>query len=221
MPSRLGAVTIGQSPRTDIIPDLRTVLGDAVEIVEAGALDGLSPREIASLAPGDGEEVLVTRLRDGTGARIAHRHAVPLLRARLEELAPRVDAVLLLCTGSFAPVHLSRPVVYPERLILGIVGAAAPRHLGVITPDQGQVEEQRARWKDAADQVTVVAASPYAASASLPEHAAGLARAGADLIVLDSLGYSIAMKAAVRRSAGRPVVLPRTVLARAAMELLS
>jgi hypothetical protein len=29
------------------------------------------------------------------------------------------------------------------------------------------------------------------------------------------------MKAAVRRAADRPVVLPRTVLARAAMELLS
>jgi len=48
--SRLGAVTIGQSPRTDIIPDLRTVLGAEVEIVEAGALDGLSPEEIRTLA---------------------------------------------------------------------------------------------------------------------------------------------------------------------------
>lgn len=221
MAARLGAVTIGQSPRTDIIPDLRTILGDAVEIVEAGALDGLSAPEIARLAPAGGDEVLVTRLRDGTGTRIAHRHAVPLLRTRLEELASRVDAVLLLCTGSFEPFPLRCPIVYPERLMLGMVRATAPRHLGIITPDAGQVAEQQARWKDAADQISVVAASPYAAAGSLPEHAENLAGRGADLIVLDSLGYSIAMKAAVRRAAGRPVVLPRTVLARAAMELLS
>jgi protein AroM len=213
-------VTIGQSPRTDIIPDLRTILGDAIEIVEAGALDGLSASEIAGLAPAPGDEVLVTRLRDGTGARIAHHRAVPLLRARLEELVPRVDAVLLLCTGSFEPFALARPIVYPERLILGMVRAAAPRHLGVITPDQGQVEEQQARWADAADRLSVVAASPYASAGSLPQHAAELARSGAELIVLDSLGYSVAMKAAVRGAADRPVVLPRTVLARAAMELL-
>ena len=49
---RLGAVTIGQSPRTDIIPDLRTVLGAEVEIVEAGALDELAPDEIRALASG-------------------------------------------------------------------------------------------------------------------------------------------------------------------------
>jgi protein AroM len=221
MPARLGAVTIGQSPRTDIVPDLRTILGDAVEIVEAGALDGLSAPEIAGLAPAGDDEVLVTRLRDGTGTRIAHRRAVPLLRTRLEELAPNVDAVLLLCTGSFEPFPLRCPVIYPERLMLGIVRATAPHHLGVITPDTGQVAEQQARWKDAADEVSIVAASPYTAAGSLPEHGADLARRGANLIVLDSLGYSIAMKAAVRRAANRPVVLPRTVLARAAMELLS
>lgn len=213
-------MTIGQAPRTDIIPDLRTILGEDVEIVEAGALDGLSAAEIAGLAPAGGDEVLVTRLRDGTSARIAHRHAVPLLRVRLEELAPRVDAVLLLCTGTFAPFALPRPIVYPERLILGMVRAVAPRHLGVITPDEGQLAEQQVRWRDAAEVISAVAASPYAAAATLPEHAAALARRGVDLIVLDSLGYSLAMKAAVRAAAQRPVVLPRTVLARAALELL-
>jgi protein AroM len=221
MPARLGAVTIGQSPRTDIVPDLRTVLGDEVEIVEAGALDGLSAPEITRLAPADGDEVLVTRLRNGTATRIVHRHAVPLLRTRLEELAPKVDVVLLLCTGSFEPISLRCPVVYPERLMLGIVRATAPRHLGVITPDAGQVAEQQARWREAAGLISVVAASAYSAAGSLPEHAMDLARRGAEIIVLDSLGYSIAMKGAVRRAADRPVVLPRTVLARAAMELLS
>lgn len=220
MAIRLGAVTIGQSPRTDIIPDLRTVLGEEIEIVEAGALDRLSGREVEQLAPGDGDQVLVTRLRDGTGARIAHQHVVPLLQARLLELAPHVDAVLLLCTGSFDPFPLSRPILYPERLVLAMAQAVAPRHLGIITPDPHQMDEQQQRWRSVAGRITVLPASPYVSAETLPALGADLARKGADLIVLDSLGYSLAMKAAVRRAAARPVLLPRTVLARAAAELL-
>ena len=36
----LGTVTIGQAPRTDLIPEIKQFLGDGVEILEAGALDG-------------------------------------------------------------------------------------------------------------------------------------------------------------------------------------
>ncbi len=221
MAMRLGAVTIGQSPRTDIIPELRSVLGIAIEIVEAGALDGLSPREVEQLAPAEGEQVLVSRLRDGSSTRIGHRHVVPLLQERLADLAPRVDAVLLLCTGSFEPFAFPHPILYPERLMLAMAQAVAPRHLGILTPDPAQVEEQQVRWRQVTDRLSVLPASPYAAAEKLPALGAELAARGVDLIVLDSLGYGLAMKAAVRRAAGRPVLLPRTVLARAAAELLS
>jgi protein AroM len=220
MAQRLGAVTVGQSPRTDIIPELRTILGDAVEIVEAGALDDLSAQEIRYLAPDEGEQVLVTRLRDGTAARIAHHHVVPLLRRRLDELAERVEAVLLLCTGTFEPFPYPRPILYPERFMLAMAQAVAPWHLGVITPDPAQLDEQQTRWSRAAGRVTSMPASPYTAAETLPALGTRLADRGADLIVLDSLGYGLAMKEAVHRASGRPVLLPRTVLARAAAELL-
>ena len=219
--SRLGAVTIGQSPRTDIIPDLRTVLGAEVEIVEAGALDELAPDEIRALAPGDGDTVLVTRLRDGAGVRVGHHHIVPHLVRCVEEMAAQVDAVLLLCTGSFQPFRTARPVLYPERLLFALARAVAgDGHVGVITPDPGQVEEQRARWSEVVHRVTVLSASPYADAAVLPALGRQLADAGVDLIVLDSLGYSLVMKQTIRQASGLPVLLPRTVLARAAAELL-
>ena len=37
----IGAVTIGQAPRVDIMPELMEILGPGIEIKEAGALDGL------------------------------------------------------------------------------------------------------------------------------------------------------------------------------------
>jgi protein AroM len=217
----LGAVTIGQSPRSDVLADLRPVIGQDVHVVEAGALDGLAPDEVAALAPQPGEAVLVTRLRDGSSVRVAHRHILPLLARRVESLARQVDAVLLLCTGSFPPFQVPCPVLYPDRLLRNFVRALAPDlHLGVLTPDDAQVEEQKSRWSEGGRRVTVRAASPYGEPGRLLEAARDLAWQGADLVILDSLGYSVATKRLVRELAGVPVILPRTVLARAAAELL-
>jgi len=221
MPHRIGAVTIGQSPRTDVIPDMQGILGPDVTIVEAGALDDLSRDDVAALAPGTDDQVLVTRMRDGTAVRVAGRHIVPRVQRCIQQLEPEVGAILLLCTGTFTPFASSRPIVYPERILYALAAATAPgAHLGVITPDSRQIPEQRKRWSEVSPRVTVMAASPYESSGELERLGRELAATGADLLVLDSLGYSVAMKAMVRGASGKSVLLPRTVLARAAAELL-
>jgi hypothetical protein len=41
--TKLGLLTIGQAPRADALADdVQAVLGDAAEVVERGALDGLT-----------------------------------------------------------------------------------------------------------------------------------------------------------------------------------
>lgn len=45
----IGAVTIGQAPRVDIIPELATILGLGVQVREAGALDGLSKEGLSRI----------------------------------------------------------------------------------------------------------------------------------------------------------------------------
>ena len=49
--TKVGLITVGQSPRSDVVPDMAAILGGDVEILEAGALDGLSREQIAPLAP--------------------------------------------------------------------------------------------------------------------------------------------------------------------------
>lgn len=203
------------------MPDLRAFLGKDVEIIEAGALDGFSPDAVGALAPRPEDDVLVTRLRDGTGIRVASRHIKPLLQRRFNELEDRVGAFMLLCTGTFAPFQSSRPILYPERIVFGLVRAIAPEpHVGVMTPDAQQIAEQRSRWRDIVSRVTVASHSPYVQGASIEGAARELAEANVNLIVLDSLGYSLAMKDLVRRVTGRPVLLPRSALAKVAQELL-
>ena len=45
-------VTIGQTPRTDLVPELASRLQDGTTVREAGALDGLDAGAVAALAPG-------------------------------------------------------------------------------------------------------------------------------------------------------------------------
>ena len=67
----------------------------------------------------------------------------------------------------------------------------------------------------------MVAASPYTADAGGRDRAIEALRDwGADLVVLDCLGFDRSMKARAAAIAGVPVILPRTVLARTLAELV-
>ncbi|MEM3735736.1 MAG: AroM family protein [Candidatus Bathyarchaeia archaeon] len=49
--AKIGLITIGQSPRNDVTPMLKAMLGQAVQLVEKGALDNLTKDEVNRLAP--------------------------------------------------------------------------------------------------------------------------------------------------------------------------
>ncbi|WP_416373270.1 AroM family protein, partial [Achromobacter insolitus] len=52
---RVAFFTIGQSPRSDVVPEMASLLGARVRIDEFGALDGLDAAGLAALAPKPGE----------------------------------------------------------------------------------------------------------------------------------------------------------------------
>ena len=82
----IGLVTIGQSPRTDVVPKMAVVMGPGVVVREAGALDGLSRADIEALAPSAGQEILVTRLADGSPVLLGKEKIVGLVEERIAAL---------------------------------------------------------------------------------------------------------------------------------------
>ena len=63
---KIGAITIGQAPRTDILQDIEPILGPDVVLIQAGALDTMTLDEVRSLRPDGQGNTLVSRMRDGT-----------------------------------------------------------------------------------------------------------------------------------------------------------
>jgi protein AroM len=220
---KVGAITIGQSPRTDVVPEMLEVLGPSVEILEGGALDGLSTDAIASMAPREGQYVLVTRLRDGSSVHVAKEQILPRMQEQIDRLvAAGAEAIALLCTGEFPAFRSRRLLVEPQPVLQHFVaGVAGGRRLGAVVPAREQVEQGTRRWKaSGAGEVCVVAGSPYADIGELERAAVALKDWGAELIVLDCIGFTGAMKARAAAIVGVPVILPRTVLARTLAELL-
>ncbi|MDQ7841075.1 MAG: AroM family protein [bacterium] len=219
----VAAVTIGQSPRPDIFDEIMPLLGAGVRVIEAGALDGLSDDEIAAHRPAPYDHTLVTRLRDGREVLVSRQRILPRVQACLDQVQDQADLIVMLCTGTFPPFATRRLILYPEHLLFQLARAVAPGgRIGVLTPSAHQIADQERRWRDVASEVVVLPFSPYNAGDGddLNRACAAFADANVDIVVLDCLGYTVALKQAVRRLARRPVLLARTVLARAVAELV-
>ncbi|RLE92368.1 MAG: hypothetical protein DRN04_10495 [Thermoprotei archaeon] len=68
---KLALVTIGQTPRTNILKDIADLLKN-IDYAEYGALDGLTRKQIEQqYFPRENGEFYVTRLADGTQVKLS------------------------------------------------------------------------------------------------------------------------------------------------------
>jgi protein AroM len=218
---RVGLVTIGESPRVDITSEIKPILGIDVELMECGALDGLSRDEIRNLLPKPSDYVLVTRLRDGTVVKLSKIKIIERMQRCINYLEDYVDVIGLLCTGDFPELSSRRLMVEPSRLTMNVVSSlSGVRRLGVIVHDKDQMRMEEERWRRIISDVVVIPVSAYTSNEYDFRRAAEYLRASnVDVVVLDSLGYSIDMRNVVREVSGKPVILPRTIMAEVIREL--
>ena len=221
-PRRVAFFTIGQSPRSDVVPEMAPLLGEHVRIDEFGALDGLDAAALAALAPRPGEYRFATRMRDGAQVELDAAAA----EARLAEVMREADAagydvLVPLCTGTaIAPMRTL--VVEPQQVVDHLVAGLAQhcRKVGLVVPLQAQVDAfHMAVPLECA--ITVVHASPYEADAG--RAAASFKQAGqdlADFVVMHCMGYAERMRQAVAQASGRPVLLSNRLVAQALAQIL-
>lgn len=219
----VGLVTIGQSPRSDVVPEMTAVIGPSIEVVEAGALDGLTRAQIDALKPTGDDEILVTRLADGTAVFVGKPKVVRLVEAQIAALEQRGATITaLLCTGAFPPLTSTRPLVQPQPLLLGALRAMRwSGRLGVVTPSVPHVPQTEERWRRDGFEPVVVPLSPYE-----EEHAGALARvagafrdAGVGLIAMDCMGFRRKTRDELRGLTDVPVLLANLLVARVLGEL--
>ena len=220
---KVGFVTIGQSPRTDVTHTIKEMLGSKVKLIEKGALDDLSKEEIARLAPTARDYVLVTRTKNGTPVKVARRHVFPRVQKCIEELEEMdVDLILLLCTGEFPKIKAKKLLITPDTLISSIVLEILKYgKLGIVVPEKEQIPQLKRKWKSKNVSLVITTANPYDDRKAFEEAANFLAKEYVDLIILDCIGFTPKAKELFRRLTRKPVILPQTILGRILKELVS
>ncbi len=221
MTTRVGMITIGQSPRKDVVPEIKEILGKKIEVTECGALDGLSRDEVRRLAPTADDDVLVTRLQSGEEVIVGESRILVELQNCVDRLADECDLLALLCTGKFPQIKSKKIILMPEALLDGIVnGILGNITLGVLIPSERQRDQISKRWRHPDRKVVVESASPYSSHDEVTPSAQKLASSAPDFIVLDCMGFTSKTRETVRRLTARPVILPRSVLAHSILELI-
>jgi protein AroM len=212
-------VTIGQTPRSDLVPDLTARLPEGTTVREVGALDGLDAEAVAALGPRPGAARLVTRMADGSEVVVAKEWMQARLQAVMDAL-PRDPATVtvLLCTGDFP--GLRGPGVFLDAQHLVDHGVAAlcagMSRIGLMLPLAEQADTFH--WKPGPYQdLRVVHASPYGED-RFERAASDLAEC--DVVVMHCMGYTEEQRRRVARASGRPVLLARRFVASAVVQLL-
>jgi len=218
----LGLVTIGQSPRDDIMPQMLPLLPAGLNIRQVGALDGLPHEQIAELAPDPQDYVLHTRLRDGSAVTVGRERMKSLLQSCLKRLEGEgANPIVLLCTGEFPDLRSDALLIEPDRLLVSVVGGLRPRRAGVLVPLPSQIEAAAEKWRVLEAEVVFVAASPYYGEPmELVRAAEELGGHSLDLVIMDCMGYTLAHRRVVMQATGKPVILASRVVARIVGELV-
>lgn len=225
MTRKLGTITPGQAPRSDLTPLLQAALPPGVELVHCGILDGLTRDEIAHrFAPIENRPVIISRLLDGS--------SVVMDKARVEgafqTLVNRLEAegcgtILLLCTGKFDDLTAQTAhLIAPQKILMPVLAALTQgRRVGVLVPLPEQVESERSKWAGLSSDPLVAAVSPYLPDeAALRAAAAGLAQRGAEILITDCMGFVEHHRAAAREASGLPVLLSTALIAKLVAEVV-
>ncbi len=219
---RVATITIGQSPRIDLVPEISKYMSGNIKIVEYGILDSYTYEESEKmLKPGRGDNVLVSRMRDGRQIKMKEELVPDLIQKCIHKIEGEgINTIFLLCTGKFPEFEHKGLFIEPFSLLHSIVKNVVSDRIGVIVPDSSQIKQSIKYWRESGNEVSVRAVSPYKNFyEEIEKETLELKKENLPLIVLDCMGYSLEMKEKVKAITGKPVLLPRIVMAKLLEEL--
>ena len=205
-------VMLGQTPRDELVDEMIRGVPGRIAAHQIGLLDHKTEAEIAALAAGPDAPSIVTTMRDGREATFSRDRIAALAYETIAAIPPRAyDLVVLASTGIFRDLSSACPTVNGQRAMESAVLSFAMHgdKLGLIFP----LERQR-------HQIDIPAHALFDLHLGHARHGhrAEMARAVGEMadcsyIVLYSLGYTEADRAFLADLTGKPVILPRRVVA--------
>ncbi|HHL2822396.1 TPA: AroM family protein [Citrobacter murliniae] len=225
MSTSLAILTIGVVPMSEVLP-LLTEYIDEQHITHHSLLGQMQREDVMleyAVSPGD--DLLLTLLSDHRLAHVSRQKVERDLQSIVEVLDNQgFDVILLMSTASIARLTAHNSILLePLRIIPPLVASIVDGHqVGVIVPVIELLEAQVSKWQVLQTPPVYAVANPLDGSAQqLIDAGKALIEQGADVIMLDCLGFNQRHRDLLQKSLDVPVLLSNVLIARLASELLA
>lgn len=225
MKQTLAIITIGVVPVSEILP-LLTEHISADQIKLFSLLGNLSQEEVMEeYCPTPGEELLLTLLSGNYLISLSKQKVERALQDVIEVLDNQgFDVILLMSSHRFANLTVHKGILLePERIIPPLVASIVVGHqVGIIIPVPEMLKFQSQKWQLLESEPLYELANPiHGTEQDLIDAGKKLLKNGADVLLLDCLGFHQKHRDLLQKSLDVPVLLSNVLVARLASELLA
>lgn len=224
MKATLAILTIGVVPVSEVLPLLTEHISEQ-QITHHSLLGTLSRKEVMEdYAPEAGEVLLPTLLSDGKLGNVSLPKIERALQSVIEVLDNQgYEVILLMSTAPITGLVARNAILLePMRIIPPLVGSIVDSHqVGVIVPIEELLETQSQKWRGLVNTPLLSVANPFWDSETkLIAAGRDLLERGADVLMLDCLGFHQHHRDLLQKHLDVPVLLSNVLVARLASELL-
>ncbi|MBV8873637.1 MAG: AroM family protein [Metakosakonia sp.] len=224
MSSTMAILTVGVVPVQTILPLLTEHISEQ-QITHFSLLGKMDPQDVLTDYKVDpGETPLPTRLCDSSIAMVSREKVERDLQSVIEVMDNQgYDVILLMSTADIRGLNARNAIlIEPQRIIPPLVASIVDGHqVGVIVPIPELMEPQQRKWSVLEKTPFYTLAHPYEATEyQLVSAGKELIEQGADVLMLDCLGFHQWHRDLLQKSLDVPVLLSNVLVARLASELL-
>ncbi|EGB2370021.1 AroM family protein [Salmonella enterica] len=224
MSASLAILTIGVVPMSEVLP-LLTEYIDEQHITHHSLLGKMSREDVMAdydVEPGD--DPLLTLLNDNQIAHVSRQKVERDLQSVVEVLDNQgYDVIILMSTAAIKSMAARNSILLePLRIIPPLVASIVDGHqVGVIVPVAELLAAQEKKWQVLQMPPVYSLANPvHGSEQQLIDAGQALLDQGADVIMLDCLGFHQRHRDILQQALDVPVLLSNVLIARLASELL-
>lgn len=224
MSASLAILTIGVVPMSEVLP-LLTEYIDEQHITHHSLLGKMSREDVmADYAVEPGDDPLLTLLNDNQIAHVSRQKVERDLQSVVEVLDNQgYDVIILMSTAAIKSMAGRNSILLePLRIIPPLVASIVDGHqVGVIVPVAELLAAQEKKWQVLQMPPVYSLANPvHGSEQQLIDAGQALLDQGADVIMLDCLGFHQRHRDILQQALDVPVLLSNVLIARLASELL-
>jgi len=225
MSTSLAILTIGVVPMCEVLP-LLTEYIDEQHITHHSLLGQMQREDVmAEYGASPGDELVLTLLSAHQLAHVSRLKVERSLQSIVEVLDNQgFDVILLLSRASITRLTARNSILLePIRIIPPLVASIVEGHqVGVIVPVAELLKAQAQKWQVLQTPPVYAVANPVEGSEQqLIDAGKYLLEQGADVLMLDCLGFHQRHRDLLQKSLDVPVLLSNVLIARLASELLA